>query len=135
MNRFVKFAIFFFLLTLIPMVSLSAFEDSEHFSRTFFVIRVAPHNLGYRVIYQTEAGNPVVTYLPIEWFRAAGGRATIQHMWHPSGPHMQVFWRNGEFSHLRLVVAPNFEHSSWSVVPASVDVETAFNVDTLILHY
>lgn len=105
------------------------------YSKAYYVIRVAPHNLGYRVVYQTEQGEPAVTYLPIEWFRTAAGKATIIRGWDRSAPYMQVFWKDGNFSHLRLFVVPTYDHPSWGVIPGNVDPASAFNVDELLLHY
>jgi hypothetical protein len=131
-----KTAILAFLLLLGIAGFLSAQEQqTSHFSRTYYITKIAPHQLGYRVIYLTEAGTPFVTYLPMEWFSSAGGKASLQFRWETSAPYMQVFWQNGEFSHMRIVVPPTYDDPSWGVVPASIDATTSFAVDTLVLHY
>lgn len=137
MNNTVKRFLVACLLLSIALAGLSAqtAEEPEHFSKTYYVLRIAPHELGYRVIYMTDRGQPEVTYLPMSWFRSAAGKASIYYRWEDSVPYMQVYWLDGEFSHVRLVVPPTFNHPSWSVVPASVDAESAFDVDTLVLHY
>ena len=110
-------------------------EQIQHFTRTFYILRIAPHQMGYRVIYQTEAGLPFETFMPIDWFVEAGGKATIQRRWDRSAPFMQVFWQNGELSHFRLVLAPTFDHPSWGTFPQGIDPVAVFNVETLQLHY
>jgi hypothetical protein len=128
---FVLFAVLLFLGSGISFAQ----EQTQHFSRTFYILRIAPHQMGYRVIYQTEAGLPFETFMPINWFVEAGGKASIQRRWDRSAPFMQVFWQNGELSHFRLVLAPTFDHPSWGTFPQGIDPVAVFNVDTLQLHY
>lgn len=135
MKKFARFLMLFTLLLLLGSGIGFAQEQIEHFSRTYYIIRIAPHQMGYRVVYQTEAGLPFETFMPIDWFVEAGGRASIQRRWDRSAPFMQVFWQNGELSHFRMVVAPTFDHPSWSVFPHNIDPIAAFNVDSLQLHY
>ena len=131
-----KLALVLAALLFLSGMSVSAQEaESSYYSRTLYVLRVAPHNLGYRVVYQTEQGTPFATYLPIEWFSNAAGKAAIIYEWDDSAPYMMVYWKDGEFSHLRLFVPPTFDDPAWSVIPPSVDAESEFNVETLRLHF
>jgi hypothetical protein len=108
---------------------------SEFFAKTFYILKIAPHNLGYRVNYLTTGGQSAVTYLPIEWFTAAAGKAELIESNGAEVPYMTIFWKNGEFSHLRLFVVPNYGDPSWAAFPSGVNPEEEFAIDTLALHF
>jgi len=110
-------------------------EDTTMYSRTFFILKITPHNLGYRVVYQTESGGAKATYIPLEWFKGSVNKAQMLYLYDRSGSYMQVFWKDGEFSHVRITVPPNLNAPVWGVLPATVDASSAVAVDTLNLQY
>jgi hypothetical protein len=72
--------------------------------------------------------------IPNEWFTSAERKAEIVKL--PRGanwPYLTVFYRNGEFSHVRLYVHALRTHSTWSVLPNNIDIESYFNQETLVL--
>jgi hypothetical protein len=48
---------------------------------------------------------------------------------------MQVFWEDGAFSHVRLVVHADRSDRTWGSLPSDVDYRDEFAVETLQLDY
>ncbi|WP_052078571.1 hypothetical protein [Spirochaeta lutea] len=109
--------------------------ESSYFAKTFYILKIAPHTEGYRVTYLTTAGKSAVTYLPINWFTSAAGKAELIESLNPSVPYMDVYWQDGEFSHLRLFVNPDYNDPSWIAFPSGVNAQEEFATETLVLHY
>jgi hypothetical protein len=46
---------------------------------------------------------------------------------------MDIFWENGEFSHLRLYVVRDLRDMSWGAIDQTEDLSEEFAVETLEL--
>lgn len=102
---------------------------------TVYLTRVYPHRLGYRVVYPRTDLYPTEAYLPSRWFTDAAGKAEIIYVADRSAPYMIVYYRGGEFSHVRLFVQRNMAHRTWGALPGDVDYSDAFSVETLDIRY
>ena len=83
-------------------------------------------NLGYLVFYRTQKGIETIG-VPYRWFNDSAGKADIVNL--PGGvnwPTMTVFYKDGEFSNLRLYVHRNRAHITWGSVPQGTDVNSYF---------
>jgi hypothetical protein len=99
---------------------------SEYSYKNVYVEKVYPSTEGYIVIYSTPK-KMVTVGIPFEWFTEAGGKAEIVRLskgkdW----PSMTVYYKGGNFSHVRLYVHPVRSHSTWGTVPMSADVSGYF---------
>jgi hypothetical protein len=112
-------------------------DDNEGslFATTIMIQRVYPHSLGYEVVYNKSDLYPAVAYLPGRWFTGAAGKGEIIYTQDDSVPYMNVFYRDGEFSHVRLYVHSNRMHTSWGVARSGRDMDDEFSSDTLELEY
>lgn len=108
-------------------------NESSYYARTFFIHRIFPNQRGYRVQYWTDSGAPAETFLPIDWFRRAGGQGVFLEGNGPAYPYMQIFWRDGEFSQIRLYVRRSMSHESWGRWIAPDNVDELFDVDAPVL--
>jgi len=82
---------------------------------------------GYVVQYRIGVNQLGTIGLPYDWFAAAGGKGEILKL--PTGsnwPSMSVFYKDGEFSYVRLYVHREKSHQTWSVVPQGADVSRHF---------
>ncbi|MCL2190582.1 MAG: hypothetical protein FWB79_01160 [Treponema sp.] len=89
--------------------------------------RIWSHRLGYVVQYRRSGNRVARAYLPGEWF--AGGDARGELVSLPPGrswPSMSVFFRDGEFSHVRLNVHRSAAHETWGIVPAEINIDNRF---------
>jgi hypothetical protein len=83
---------------------------------------------GYIIQYLKGINQIGIIGIPNEWFTEAGGKAEIMKL--PPGknwPTMSVFYKGGQFSHVRLYVHQNKNHSTWSILfPQGIDVTRYF---------
>jgi hypothetical protein len=91
------------------------------------VERIFPTATGYVIMYRSASSVMATIGIPNEWFSDAAGSAEIIRL--PSGsdwPTMSVFFRNGEFSHVRLYVHRVKGHVTWGNLPIGTDVSRFF---------
>jgi len=89
--------------------------------------RIWPHRLGYVVQYRIPGGRVARAYIPGEWFTSGDQRGEMNVL--PRGnswPSMSVFFREGEFSHVRLNVHRSVTHNSWGHLPSNVNIDGRF---------
>jgi hypothetical protein len=120
------------------LVGLSAAaEESEYYVKSVIVTKVYPHQDGYRIVYQRENLKLGVVYLPMDWFYTDGGARKAQVIYgeDPAYPYLSIFWRQGEFHHLRLYVNENKNHPTWGDLENYPGLGEKFNVDTLQMEF
>jgi hypothetical protein len=114
-------------------------QESDYYYINISLEKIFPYRAGYIVQYRKggTVGRIATTYLPIEWFTYAGGKAEIVKLPRGRGwPSMSVYYKDGEFSHVRLYVHAMHSHSTWGNVPQTVNVDDRFqNVDTIQLEF
>jgi hypothetical protein len=82
---------------------------------------------GYVIQYRKGVNQIATTGIPYEWFTNAAGKAEVLFL--PSGrgwPSISVFYREGEFSYLKLYVHRWKNHPTWSIVPQGADMSKHF---------
>jgi hypothetical protein len=114
-------------------------QDSEYYYINISLEKIFPYRAGCIVQYRKggTVGRLATTYLPLEWFTYAAGKGEIVRLTRGQGwPSMSVYYKNGEFSHVRLYVHPVHTHSTWGVVPQNVNIDDRFeNIDTIQLEF
>ena len=88
-------------------------EDSELFVRSVPIVKVYLYREGYKIDYMKNNFDIGSLYLPLNWFTGSGGKGELVMADDPSFPYFSVFWRGGEFSHIRLYLRNNLLHGSW----------------------
>jgi len=92
------------------------------------VEKIYPSGKGYIVQYRKGINSIGSVGFPNEWFTDAGGKAELIKL--PPGknwPTMTVFYKKGEFSHVRLYVHRVKGHETWGNVPQTADVSKWFS--------
>lgn len=110
-------------------------DDVDVQVMTVYVQTIYPHSQGYKVIYNRSDLYPGEVYLPARWFTNAASQGEILYTSHPSAPYMQVFYENGEFSHVRLYATENRSHRSWGSLSSGQDLSEEFSTETLQIDY
>ena len=105
----------------------STFKESEYYYFNFPIEKIYTYRLGYIVVYRRNSNQTARTYLPLEWFQSATGKGEDVYMgtgreW----PSMTVYYKNGEFSHVRLRLRRNKLHETWGVVPLNINMDEFF---------
>ena len=112
-------------------------RESEYYYVNVSLEKIWPYRRGYVVQYRRGLYNTGRAYLPAEWFTNAASQGEIINL--PPGnswPSMSVYYRNGEFSHVRLYVHRWYSHQSWGSIPQDVNIDSEFeNLETLDLRY
>ena len=103
------------------------FAESEFYYFSFPIEKIYTHRLGFMVLYRRNSNAVSRTFIPHEWFQNIGGTGEIVYLgtgkeW----PSMIVYYRNGEFSHVRLRVRQNRLHETWGVIPFNVAADQFF---------
>ncbi len=131
-------AIFVSLVLLILVLAAQASADEPRlYVRTIPLERVYTHSAGYKVVYRSSRLETVETYIPARWFEQGAGIGELVFTQRRAAPYMQVHYKNGEFSHVRLFVRSNTAHPSWGLLPNRPEVRERFDEvgDTLRVRY
>jgi len=120
------------LLSIIALFFISVFvsaEESDLYVKTVYIEKIYTHRLGFKLIYPVGTQSLGTLYIPHSWSGYAGARAAVIYGYGDNYPYMEIFWANGEFSHLKLYVMENPYHQSWGVLQNSEVPEGAFDVE------
>ncbi|MDL2229357.1 hypothetical protein LJC14_03820 [Treponema sp. OttesenSCG-928-L16] len=100
------------------------------------VEKVYPYRAGYVILYRKGVNQLSRLYLPIEWFSGTAGKADLIRLGPgKTWPYITIYYRNGEFSHLRLYVRREMAHESWGNIPFGTNLDEQFaNVDDVRLY-
>ncbi|MDR2376036.1 MAG: hypothetical protein LBD96_06310 [Treponema sp.] len=106
-------------------------RESEYFYYNVPIERIYPYRRGYVIKYRKGTTQMGTTYLPREWFSDSAGKGEIINLNPgPAWPYLAVYYRGGEFSHVRLYLHRNRSHASWGNIPAGVNLDEYFdNID------
>ena len=108
-------------------------KDSELFVHTIYLNQVFRHRLGFKVTYTAENLDFEEVYIPSSWFTSAASKGELVETDSKSAPYMDVYYRNGEFSHVRLFVRDNPSHVSWGRLTDEPNAEEKFSAEALDL--
>ena len=114
------------ILILAAMV-IPAFAGDNMYYINVPVERIIPTKDGYIIQYRSS-GNVISTIgIPNEWFYDSAGSAEMVKLPAASDwPTMSVFYRNGEFSHVRVYIHRVKSHRTWGNIPMGTDVSRFF---------
>jgi hypothetical protein len=105
----------------------SQWKESEYYYFNYTIEKIYTHRLGYIVVYRRAMNKLERVYIPHEWFNTIGGKGEIVYLGSgPEWPSMIVYYKNGEFSHVRLRLRKYGLHQTWDVVPFDVNIDEFF---------
>ena len=122
-------------ITLFEGVSLFAqsttrqFEESEYYYLSYPIEKIYAHRLGFMIVYRRASNRLSRTYVPHEWFNSIGSESKGDIIYLSSGrewPSIVVYYKNGDFSHVRLKVRRDRSHETWGIFPLTADVDDYF---------
>jgi len=127
MKKLILALLFVALISPVFAQTVSEENSSEFYYVKVHVEKVYPSNEGYIVLYRKGINGMATVGIPNEWFVDAAGKAELITL--PSGanwPYMTIFYRNGEFSHIRLYVHRSRAHQTWGSIPMGTNVKNHF---------
>jgi hypothetical protein len=109
-----KIALILLLVTVLGGLAAAQESESHMYARTVFIERIYPSTDGYRIDYRRSNSIYMASaYIPIDWFGGPGADARLVFSDDRAAPFMTVYWLDGEFHHLVLVVRRERGHISW----------------------
>ena len=131
------FAVFFSVGLPIFAQNIPDDKKSEYYYINVSLEKIWPYRKGYVVQYRKGLYQTARAYLPAEWFTNAASTGEIITL--PRGnawPSMSVYFKEGEFSHVRLYVHRWADHVTWGNIPQNVNIDSNFeNVETVDLQF
>jgi hypothetical protein len=116
---------------------ISEGSESEYYYVNVPLEKIYPYRKGYIVVYRKGVNQMTKTYLPEEWFTDAAGKGDLITL--PRGaawPYLAVYYKGGEFSHVRLYIHPSKAHVTWGNVPMYTNIDDQFeNIEDIRLEF
>lgn len=113
------------------------YQQSEFYYFNVPIEKIYAYRLGYIVVYRKGTHELARAYIPDNWFTDIGGKGEIIGLGHgKEWPSMTVYYKNGEFSHVRLRLRRDRSHETWGVVPLTINIDHLFqDVEDLQLEF
>jgi hypothetical protein len=109
-------------------------QDPKLYVKTVRIMKILNHALGYKVLYLKSTMEVGEFYVPHSWFKA-GGKAELILGGGQAYPYFSVFYREGEFDHIKIYAAENIQHLSWGQLKRQAGDSSNFEVETLDLEF
>jgi hypothetical protein len=104
----------------------AVYDQSEYYYVNVPLVKVYAHKLGYKVVYKLNSTTIASNYLPMEWFLTYAGKGTIDYGPGMMFPYMTVYYKNGQFDHVRLHLNSDTNDPSWAIFDQTADVAPLF---------
>ncbi len=115
-------------------------KKAENWSDYYYVNvpidRIYPSSYGYVVQYRIQGHDLKKAYIPARWFTESAGKGSlIRVRGGATWPYMTVFYKDGTFDHLRLVVRSENWHTSWGVAPQRENSPELYDIEAPALDF
>ncbi len=107
--------------------------ESSYSYVTYNIFKILQSSEGYVIMYPKADATMGQIYVPIEWFKPGDKKAFLQDKVKQLPSVLTVFYKNGEFSHVKIVVPTNRSLPIWSVLPNPEAYSSKFNLETLTI--
>ena len=104
-------------------------RESDFYYFNYPIEKIYTYRLGYMVVYRRNSNHMARTYVPHEWFTkiGEGNKGEIVYLGSgPEWPSLSVYFRDGEFSHIRLRLRREKSHETWGYVPLNMNLDEYF---------
>ena len=111
-----------------PVFAQNSGDRPDIFYVNVPVERVYTTEFGYLVQYRRSGLQMGMIGIPMEWFAGPVSKAELINLGTGSSlPNMSIFYKDGEFSHVKLYVRRARGHETWANVPQYADVSRFFS--------
>ncbi|QEN04072.1 hypothetical protein EW093_04945 [Thiospirochaeta perfilievii] len=118
------------LLLLLTTIMLTSATKSPYYAKSVVITKVFPHSKGYKVYYLTNDLNTKEAYLPSYLFEEQKDdtreRSKLFQGYDKAFPYMTIFWKDGEFSHVKLYLKSDYGDPTWGVFTNQSDQDEFF---------
>ncbi|MDR1948778.1 MAG: hypothetical protein LBQ38_05250 [Spirochaetaceae bacterium] len=132
-----SFVILFIMVFPVVSQTLSEEKKSEYYYVNVPIEKIYPYRKGYVVSYRKGLYGMAQVYLPLEWFTEAAGKGDIVRMGPGQAwPSLTIYYKNKEFSHVRLNVRREINHETWGNIAQGTNIDDRFeNVNDIKLEF
>jgi hypothetical protein len=103
------------------------FKESEFYYVSVPIEKIYTYRSGYVIVYRKGVNQIARTYLPLEWFTDSAGKAEeISLGSGKTWPHLSIYYKSGQFSHVRLYTRREKAHETWGMVPLNLNIDQYF---------
>lgn len=116
---------------------ISPENESDMFYVSIPIEKIYPHQKGYVILYRKGVNQMARAYIPMAWFSGPDGKADLIRMGSGKAwPYLAIFYKDGEFSHVRVYVRREVSHETWGSIPLGTNLDDKFDgVETINLEY
>lgn len=105
----------------LTQITYNAYTDqSEYYVKTVPVYKVYIHKSGYIVTYESETLKGHNLFIPYKWMAETnenGQKKAVEIDGNdPSFPYIDIYWKNGQFSHIKLFLKSSKQDPSWGIL-------------------
>jgi hypothetical protein len=128
----------------VPLLAQEQEEDDALFCLTIPAYKIYTHPKGFVFTYRRNSTEVGRLFFPYEWFEkkpgingeAAKGVPVVLGAGDVSWPRVSIFYRNGQFSYIKLYTQKNSGHESWGALSSGNNFDTEFeNADPPALNF
>ncbi len=110
-------------------------EESEFYVKTVNIYKIYHHNKGFRIVYEKQDMQLTDVFIPYSWFRvpdkpAEEWKAEVIYGDMPEYPYMNIYWKGGQFSHIRLFLKAKKTHPSWGTLRDPDSFNNSFDIES-----
>lgn len=125
-----KVALVLLLVVLAAMVAPAQAADADIYVVTLYIEQVYATSFGYRIDYRRPNSLMMATaYLPLDWFGGTDSVARLVYSDDRAIPFINVFFEDGEISHVVLYVHRSQNHLSWGTIPNPENLAANFELE------
>ena len=113
--------------------------ESDYYYFSYPIEKIYTYRLGYMIVYRGNSNVMSRTFVPHEWFNQIGEGSKGEIIYLGSGrewPTITVYYKSGDFSHVRLKLRRDRGHESWGYIPLNMNLDEFFeNVEEVDLEF
>jgi hypothetical protein len=126
----------------VPLAAQDAQTTDGFFSVTIPAYRIYPHPKGYVFTYRKNSIETGRLFFPYEWFhKTVSNEEPVKGLLRVLNkvdiwPRVSIFYRDGQFSYVKLYIRSEMAHESWGVISSGVNFDAEFeNADPPVLNF
>jgi hypothetical protein len=121
-----KIILAFLILLFVAGAVFAQATDSSYYVRTLPIVKVYSHQDGFKIVYRNSRLQYSSFYVPVEWFGGAAAKGELIYGDRESYPYFSIFWKDGQFDHIRLYLHRNRLDLSWGDLDPTLDIADKF---------
>jgi hypothetical protein len=133
--KFMAMVLVILITAAIPLAAQQTEQESDgYFCVSVPAYKIYAHSKGYVFTYRKNSTETGRLFFPFSWFQFGNevndepvkGKLSVLRAGE-AWPYVSIFYRNGQFSHIKLYVRKDENHMSWGAIPAAANLDREFD--------